>query len=89
MEETCEPANETQAERISYPEDRCAFSTDRAMAAVAPSKSTITPRLIPCEGSIPTPIMRKSLPSSIFATRVQILVVPISIPTIVRSSIII
>src|SRR5512144_2512540 len=84
MEETCAPARLTIAPVISTPEVASAFWTDLVMTWAAAFRSTITPFLIPSEGSTPDPRIRMAL-SSTRPTRVQTLVVPTSIPTTISS----
>ena len=68
-------------------EERSAFSIERAMDWEAAARSTMVPLRMPWEGSMPTPRMRRLCSPSTRATRVQTLVVPISIPTTIGSSI--
>src|SRR5512140_387095 len=84
MEDTWAPARLTMAPVISTPEVASAFWTDFVIACAAAERSTITPFLIPSEGSTPDPRMRMAL-SSTRPTRVQTLVVPTSIPTTISS----
>src|SRR5512142_2575157 len=93
-EETCEPARLTSAAVTSSPEERSAFSIERAIDWEAACRSTMVPLRMPCEGSMPTPRMRRAgpwprsawPPPSTRATSVQTLVVPISMPTTICSS---
>src|SRR5574340_205268 len=85
IEETCPPARLTSAELISIPEVCSACSTERVMACDARPRSTMTPRRMPSDGSIPTPMMRMVFSPSTRPTRVQTLVVPTSMPTTISS----
>src|SRR5690349_18480761 len=75
----------TSAEVISSPDVDSAFSTERVIACDAAARSTMTPFLIPSEGSMPTPRMRTDLSSSTRPTNVQTFVVPTSMPTTISS----
>src|SRR5512147_1134441 len=84
-DETCAPAMLTNAEVISSPEVDSAFFTERVIACEAAARSTMMPFLMPSDGSMPTPRIRMDLSSSTRPTRVQILVVPTSMPTTISS----
>ena len=85
MEETCAPAILTKAEAISIPELCSARSTERTIARDAASRSTITPFVMPFEGSMPTPKICSEPASCTRPTSVQTFVVPTSIPTTISS----
>src|SRR6266508_1201127 len=70
----------TWADMIRLPLERSARSTELAMASVAFWMSSTIPFLTPCEGVMPTPRMRRSSSGVTSATRVQILLLPTSIP---------
>src|SRR3989304_5171647 len=77
-DEMCDPARLTNACPISIPDVRSALATDSRIAAPASSTLTTTPLRIPRAGSIPTPMISKSVSLVISAISVQILVVPTS-----------
>jgi N-methylhydantoinase B len=84
---TCAPAILTNADVISRPEVDSAFFTERVIACEAAVRSTMIPLRIPSDGSMPTPRMRRDKSSSTRPTRVHILVVPTSMPTMISSMI--
>jgi len=86
-EETCVPLSPTYARSILYPDVRSAFSTEAAMDAVASATSTTTPLRTPREGATPTPITQTFPSPSTSPTKVHTLLVPTSMPTIVRPTV--
>src|SRR6266542_2437987 len=65
---------------MRLPRDRSARSTEQLIASVAFWMSSTIPFFTPWEGVIPTPRTRRSSSGVTSATRVQILLLPTSIP---------
>ena len=70
----------TCADMMRVPLERSALSTELAIASVASWMLSTMPFLTPCEGVMPTPRMRRSSSGVTSPTRVQILLLPTSIP---------
>src|SRR5690554_5238612 len=84
----CVPATPTQAELTSTPATRCAAATDCRTAAMVRSRLTTTPLRRPSEGTVPSPMMSSTPSEATSPITVQIFVVPMSSPTMIRSSLI-
>ena len=70
----------TWADIMRLPLDRSARSTEPVIASVAFWMSSTMPFFTPCEGVIPTPRTRRSSSGVTSATKVQILLLPTSMP---------
>src|SRR5690606_14178309 len=80
------PATPTQAEPTSTPATRWAAATDCLTAAMVRSRLTTTPLRRPSEGTVPSPMMSSTPSEATSPITVQIFVVPMSRPTMIRSS---